>query len=506
MTGLRAKLKALYRDGSVQLSANGDELPGIDENTFKAAIRRIFRNQGFTADELSHPKVRQLVDAYTKAYEGAISPSLASGVIPEVMAKKLKEDVFIFSGFKTYQELKEVARLLRDDDGTVKPFHRFYNDITAIKEDYNKNYLKAEYIFAQASSEMAAKWKDFEADGDRYNLQYRTANAGKVRPEHAALHNVTLPADDPFWNEFFPPNGWRCRCTVVQVRKGKYPESDSATAIQQGREATYQAGKNGVNRAAIFRFNPGKQQVIFPPHHPYYQVSQLEQKKVCEALTKEQVKVIVQEIPGNLSNKEINAIADNNSQLEKIFGVGKGEPMVYEDANKGKENPKFSESISYQINCQTCVPTHLLRRRGFNIEAAPNINNSAYSLMEKQNVVWHKNLFTNIDGTDSEFVWARNWAAKNGVNRFSEKEIKRFFADNMKDDGLYEIYCAWKRRGAHVFCAEVKEGVIRLFDPQPGKDNVVNYIANMKGSSVGVLRIDNKLVNPKVAGLFIKVQ
>ena len=103
-----------------------------------------------------------------------------------------------------------------------------------------------------------------------------------------------------------------------------------------------------MNRAAIFRFNPGKQQVIFPPHHPYYQVSQLEQKKVCEALTKEQVKVIVQEIPGNLSNKEINAIADNNSQLEKIFGVGKGEPMVYEDANKGKENPKFSESISYQ--------------------------------------------------------------------------------------------------------------------------------------------------------------
>lgn len=171
---------------------------------------------------------------------------------------------------------------------------------------------------------MAAKWKDFEADGDRYNLQYRTANDGKVRPEHAALHNVTLPADDPFWNEFFPPNGWRCRCTVVQVRKGKYPESDSATAIQQGREATYQAGKNGVNRAAIFRFNPGKQQVIFPPHHPYYQVSQLEQKKVCEALTKEQVKVIVQEIPGNLSNKEINAIADNNSQLEKYLESERG--------------------------------------------------------------------------------------------------------------------------------------------------------------------------------------
>lgn len=251
------------------------------------------------------------MDAYTKAYEGAISPSLASGVITEVMAKKLKEDVFIFSGFKTYQELKEAARLLCDDDGTVKQFHRFYNDITAIKKDYNKNYLKAEYIFAQASAEMAAKWKDFEADGERYNLQYRTANDGKVRPEHAALHNVTLPADDPFWNEFFPPNGWRCRCTVVQVRKGKYPESDSATAIQQGREATCQAGKDGVNRAAIFRFNPGKQQVIFPPHHPYYQVSQLEQKKVREALRPEE--------------QAYTPVPTKNGRLRIHSGHGKGE-------------------------------------------------------------------------------------------------------------------------------------------------------------------------------------
>jgi hypothetical protein len=28
-------------------------------------------------------------------------------------------------------------------------------------------------------------------DGDRYNLQYRTAGDGSVRPEHAALHGVS---------------------------------------------------------------------------------------------------------------------------------------------------------------------------------------------------------------------------------------------------------------------------------------------------------------------------
>ena len=302
----------MYRDGLTPFESEGNEdIPAIDERVFKSALRKIFRREGFTAEMLAEPKVRAVVDAYAGAYEGAIAPSLESGVIPEAIAQKLKEDIFVFSGFKTYQGLREASRLLRDEDGTVKPFNRFYNDITAIKEDYNRHWLKAEYLFAQASSEMAAKWKDFEADGDRYNLQYRTAHDSKVRPEHAVLHNVTLPASDPFWEEFFPPNGWRCRCTVVQVRKGKYPESDSVTAIQQGREATYQAGKNGVNRAEMFRFNPGKQQVVFPKHHPYYDVSQREREAVRDALH-----------PGE---KEYMVVPTTAGQLRIHSGHGKGE-------------------------------------------------------------------------------------------------------------------------------------------------------------------------------------
>lgn len=246
---------------------------------------RILASRGNVSPDLLETKeVQSLVKEYARLFGRAIAPTLESGVIPPVMMEHLRNDVFVFSGFKTYQELREAATLLLDENGQIKPFHRFYNDITAIKQNYNRNWLQAEYIFAQASAEMAAKWKDFEADGDRYNLQYRTAHDNRVRPEHKVLHGITLPASDPFWDEFFPPNGWRCRCTVVQVRRGKYPESDSNTAIQQGREATYQAGKNGVNKAAIFRYNPGKQQVIFPPHHPYYEVSESLRKKITDKI------------------------------------------------------------------------------------------------------------------------------------------------------------------------------------------------------------------------------
>jgi len=37
------------------------------------------------------------------------------------------------------------------------------------------------------------------------------------RPEHVAWHNTVLPADDPWWDTHYPPNGWGCKCGVVSL-------------------------------------------------------------------------------------------------------------------------------------------------------------------------------------------------------------------------------------------------------------------------------------------------
>lgn len=108
------------------------------------------------------------------------------------------------------------------------------NDVRKIDKTYNSNYLRAEYNFVQTSAQMAAKWEEFMEDDDRYNLQYRTANDGKVHPEHATVHGITLPPSYPFWEEFYPPNGWNCQCNVVQVRKSKYPATDHEEAMALG--------------------------------------------------------------------------------------------------------------------------------------------------------------------------------------------------------------------------------------------------------------------------------
>lgn len=227
---------------------------------------------------LSEPEPIALINATHHVLASELDTLRRS--IPDEMARALDENIFLFSGFKTYHEMNDASRLLKDDDGGFKPFHRFLQDVQAIDASYNQNWLYAEYNFATASTQMAAKWADIERDGDEYDLQYRTASDGLVREEHAALEGITLPPSDKFWDQYFPPNGWNCRCTAVQVLKDKYPLSDSDQACAAGERATTQIGKNGANKAEIFRFNPGKAGKVLPPKHPYYKAPAEVKKKV----------------------------------------------------------------------------------------------------------------------------------------------------------------------------------------------------------------------------------
>ena len=83
------------------------------------------------------------------------------------------------------------------------------------------------------------------------------------------MHNITLPKNDPFWDKYYAPNGWRCRCNVIEVLAEKYPTSNSKESIAKGEKATTKLDKNGKNTAELFRFNPGKDKKLFAPENTF---------------------------------------------------------------------------------------------------------------------------------------------------------------------------------------------------------------------------------------------
>lgn len=228
---------------------------------FNKMMKGLFRQKGAQLDIniLASDEAQEFITTHA----GILDAGFQKVEMSDKMRERLTRSNYIFSGIKTFHEFNEAFPSMLDENGNKKTFERFLNDVQKINDTYNANYLHAEYNFVQASATMAAKWEQFQQDGDQYYLQYRTAKDGKVRPEHAALDGVTLPPSDSFWDTYYPPNGWNCRCNVVQVRKQKYTATEHSEAMSRGEEAM-----NG-QKYNIFRFNSGKQGKAIPDYNPY---------------------------------------------------------------------------------------------------------------------------------------------------------------------------------------------------------------------------------------------
>ena len=172
--------------------------------------------------------------------------------------KALRENVYRFSGFKTYNFLKEANSLLIDDTGNVRPFDAFRNEVLKLNNLYNVEHLRTEYNHARATSTMAGKWQKFQNDkGALPYLQFDTVGDGRVRAAHQKLDGIIKPVDDEFWNTYYPPLDWNCRCSVRQLAVGEVTETQGAELPQV---------------KADFKYNWGKEKFIFPPDHPQFTI------------------------------------------------------------------------------------------------------------------------------------------------------------------------------------------------------------------------------------------
>ena len=184
-------------------------------------------------------------------------PKIDFGTPDYKMLSNLEKNIFHFSAAKNYQELKVLSSLLRKEDGSIKPWTGFRNDAMKALDVFNGSHLQTEYDTAIASSQMASKWVDFEKNKAVMPLlRYETVGDSRVRPTHQVLDGVTRPVDDPFWEMYYPPNGWRCRCDVLQLVSGKATPPDQITTPD--------------DVPAIFKTNMAKNGQVFPKGHAYW--------------------------------------------------------------------------------------------------------------------------------------------------------------------------------------------------------------------------------------------
>jgi SPP1 gp7 family putative phage head morphogenesis protein len=264
---LRSRIKSLYQvkhscdpyaeHREIKLSLNTDELQRIIDEL----IERIYNGDVMLGD-VDMKLYSLTAEELTRAIEAGTGLKLAEAAGADAaLLKNLRDNVYVFSGFKNYQMLREATDLLFTPDGAKRSFSNFKAEILKLNNDYNVNFLRAEYQHAVGSSRMAAKWQKYEQSREALPLlQYITAGDQRVRQSHRPLDGITLPVTHEFWNEYYPPNDWGCRCSVRQV----------SDPDQQSKPDQYQ---DTPQLKEMFRTNTGKEQVIFPRNHPYYDMA-----------------------------------------------------------------------------------------------------------------------------------------------------------------------------------------------------------------------------------------
>lgn len=235
--------------------------------TINQLIEKVFKGllkSGDVDEDLYLYTATQLFKGAEKGF-GTKLIDLEKDTIEDTMLLSIRENTYVFSGFKSYQQIRQMSGELVDSKGTLRTFNEFKKIAKGINHDYNERFLKAEFNTAIRAGQASNQWIDIEAQKDVFPyLTYRTIGDGQVRVDHASLNGITRKVDDPFWSSNNPPNGWRCRCTVEQVRKGR--ETDLSK-------------KKIPKLPPEFNNNVGKTGIIFPEKHPYFKVAKEDNKK-----------------------------------------------------------------------------------------------------------------------------------------------------------------------------------------------------------------------------------
>jgi hypothetical protein len=153
---------------------------------------------------------------------------------------------FMVAGANRDELVADFAGAIRkaiDDGATLEQFRRDFDRIVATHGwDYNggRNWRsRVIYETNLRQSYNAGRWHQLQAlKKSRPWWRYRHSDAVETpRPLHQAWDGMVLHCDDPWWQSYFPANGWGCQCYVEALndrdlaRLGK-DGPDKAPAIE----------------------------------------------------------------------------------------------------------------------------------------------------------------------------------------------------------------------------------------------------------------------------------
>lgn len=161
----------------------------------------------------------------------------------------------VFAAFKVHRMQNDMARLLLDSNGNLKPFEQWQKEVMPIASHQVGHWLRTEYDTAVLRAHQAADWQQFEREKDVLpNLRWMPSTSVNPGKDHMVFWGTVRPIDDPFWSQHRPGDRWNCKCDLSST-------DDPVTEIPDF--TTNDNPHPGLDN------NPGKDGKLFSDTHPY---------------------------------------------------------------------------------------------------------------------------------------------------------------------------------------------------------------------------------------------
>ena len=183
---------------------------------------------------------------------------------PDLLALQLMEyNLFEFTESKVEARLATMQDLLVDPKTKqIRSFSEFEALAQKKVAKYNRSWLRTEYNFSIAVGQTSAQYYRYMAEKDSVThlVKYQTMGDSKVRSAHQVLNGKIFSLNDSDAMDLFPPNGYGCRCEMVQhIGKGKVTKGDEGKATLYNSDPKFKGSQFDINRANLKQVFTNKQ-------------------------------------------------------------------------------------------------------------------------------------------------------------------------------------------------------------------------------------------------------
>ncbi len=141
------------------------------------------------------------------------------------LAGSARARAFTVSGMARLDQIQAVYDSLQDALETGQSFEAWKREILPkIPKGWKNQPFRVSNIFrtnVQTAYQTGRYKQMMDVTEDRPWWQYSAVRDRRTRKVHAAMHGIVRRFDDAFWIDFYPPNGFSCRCTVKTLSDGQ---------------------------------------------------------------------------------------------------------------------------------------------------------------------------------------------------------------------------------------------------------------------------------------------